>query len=83
MEQQLAWFQHHYFGRLSERQPRQEVSPDQAWLFNEAESLLVSNPAVIESVTIPAYDRKKPRRKALPADLPRMEVLHDLPAEQK
>lgn len=83
LEQQLAWFQHQYFGRSTERQAREELSPDQARLFDEAEALAASTANIRESVTIPAYERRMPGRKPLPTDLPRIEVLHDLPADQK
>jgi transposase len=36
-----------------------------------------------EETAVPAHTRKKPGRKPLPEDLPRVEVVHDLPAEAK
>ncbi|MEJ2467439.1 MAG: IS66 family transposase [Candidatus Thiodiazotropha sp.] len=36
-----------------------------------------------EPVVVPAHARKKPGRKALPKDLPRVEVVHDLADEEK
>ena len=34
-------------------------------------------------VTVEAHDRKKPGRKPLPLELPRVEIIHDLPEEEK
>lgn len=83
LEQRLAWFQRHYFGKSSERILADALSPDQARLFDEIEVLAASAPSAPESVRIPSHERKKPGRKALPADLPRIEVLHDLSEADK
>lgn len=81
LEEQVSWLKRRLFGRSSEKMPASEVSPDQGWLFNEAEVLLtVTAP---ETLTIPAHERKKSGRKRLAADLPRVEVIHDLPEAQK
>src|SRR5690606_3407398 len=39
--------------------------------------------AAPEALRIPAHERKKPGRKALPSDLPRIEIVHDLPEAEK
>lgn len=81
LTEENRWLKQQLFGRSSERRVDDEVSPDQQrWLFNEAELL---SPALavnteIATVTIPAHDRKKRGRKALPSDLTRIEVIHDL-----
>lgn len=67
------------FGRSSEKMPAEDRSPDQAWLFNEAEA----TPDAPETITIPAYDRAKRGRKKLAADIPRVEVVHDLSEADK
>ncbi len=36
-----------------------------------------------EVVAVPAHSRTKPKRKPLPPELPRVEVIHDLPAAEK
>lgn len=36
-----------------------------------------------ETITVPAHQRKKGGRKPLPADLPRLEIVHDLSDEEK
>jgi len=66
-----------------------EQSPDQIALFNEAEEALAEdvrdeNEMPAESdLTAPASRRKKPLRKPLPAHLPRVVKIYELPAEQR
>lgn len=36
-----------------------------------------------EEIEVPAHSRKKPGRKPLPKNLPRVEVVHDIPEEEK
>lgn len=63
------------FGRQSEKQDDRQLS-----LFDEA--AITTEQAAIreadESIHVPAHNRKKPGRKPLPAELPRVEVIHDL-----
>lgn len=56
----------------------------QSELFNEAE-VLAPKPATGEekSISIPGHTRLQPKRKPLPDDLPRIEVLIDLPEAEK
>lgn len=64
--------------------------PGQHELFDEAE---VSVPETTESdvdaqpdepdIPVAAHERKKPGRKPLPADLPRVRIIHDLAEEEK
>ena len=44
---------------------------------------MAAAPTAPETITIPAPDRRKRGRKPLAASLPRVEILHDLPDEQK
>ena len=39
LEEENRWLKAQLFGRSSEKTPVAEVSPDQRWLFNEAEAL--------------------------------------------
>lgn len=59
----------------------------QSELFNEAEFDSVLEPEVQDtddgSVEVPAHTRKRGGRKALPEDLPRVEVIYDLSDEEK
>ena len=61
----------------------EQLNPDQAWLFNEAEALAQAARSIPQSITIPAHERGKRGRKKLDAALPRVEVIHDLPEAQR
>lgn len=82
LEEENRWLKSQLFGRSSEKRGV-EIAAEQAHLFNEIEALAASAEAAPEAVQIPAYERKKRGRKALPADLPRIEIVHDLPECQK
>ena len=81
LEEQLSWMKQQLFGRSTEKFDHEQLNPDQGWLFNEAEVLSVE-PAP-EQVVIPSYERKQAGRKKLSAELPRVEVIHDLTDDQK
>ena len=86
LREENRWLKSQLFGRSSEKRTSDEVSPDQARLmFNEAEAIAhtPTPSAAPEVLTIPAHSRKKSGRKALPSDLPRIEVIHDLPEADK
>lgn len=79
LEEQLRLLRNKIFGRRSE-QLSAEV---QARLFNEAELPPAGAQQPEGSVEVAAHRRAKPGRKPLPADLPREEVIHDIPEEEK
>ena len=63
----------------------EQRSPDQIKLFDEAES---TSPVDVEldpeeTVAVAPHHRKRGGRKRLPARLPRVEVVHELPVEQR
>lgn len=66
------------FGRRSEKVPT-DLTTVQLPLFDLPE------PEHIEPARIPveSHDRKKPGRKPLPPELPRVTIIHDLPEEEK
>ncbi len=69
------------YGRSSEKVPA-----DQMRLFNEAEQEAIAPLAEAVPPTIihvPAHQRLRPGRKPLAPHLPRVEVVHDLSAEEK
>ncbi|MGH8568281.1 MAG: IS66 family transposase, partial [Gammaproteobacteria bacterium] len=66
------------FGRSSEK-----LSADQLGLFNEAEATAPADPEMEAIVSVPAHQRVRPGRKPLPEALPRIEVIHELPAEER
>jgi len=64
----------------------EKLSPDQIRLFDEAEGDAAVPPvdeAEDNTVAVPAHRRKKGGRKPLPDHLPRVEVLHEIPADQR
>lgn len=73
LEEQFYLAQQKRFGKSS------ESHPGQGELFNEAEDIAASVEADTESQTQDiSYTRKKPTRQALPKDLPRERVVHDI-----
>ena len=81
LEEENRWLKSRLFGRSSEKSAAADLSPNQQWLFNEAEVLVEAPKAA--TVMVPAHERKKRGRKKLPASLPRVEVIHDLSDAEK
>jgi transposase len=79
LREQNALLIQRLFGRKSE----QTVDPDspQLAMFNEAKSLAEPAPEVIEEEVVTPLKRRG-KRKPLPAELPRVEVVHELPEHQ-
>ncbi len=61
----------------------EKLSPDQIRLFNEAELDAEVELDTDGEVLVPAHTRKKRGRRPLPATLPRVDVIHDLPASER
>jgi transposase len=83
LKEQISFLREKLFGRKSEKYPL-DLNPPQLLLFDEPEDISSeqSTPSD-EEVEVPAHKRKKPGRKPLPKDLPRVEVIHDLKEEEK
>jgi len=81
-EEQLKLLRHKRFGKSSER-----TVPEQRRLFDEAEMIAGQEPVKEESaeseIETITYERKKPGRKALPADLPRERIEYELPEQEQ
>lgn len=76
LKEEVALLRQRLFGRKTE-QTNDSATP-QLPLFDEAESLAEPvNEASEEEVVAPSKRRGK--RKSLPSDLPRVEVIHELP----
>jgi transposase len=62
----------------------EKISPDQVCLFDEAEADV---PAIVDAddavIRVPAHTRKKRGRKSLPDNLPRVDVIHELPESER
>ena len=82
LEEKIRYLQGKLFGRRSEKHVLNDDS--QVRLFDEPEDA-VDQEAVSEEeeIIVPAHRRKKPGRKPLPEDLPRVDVIHDLKEEEK
>jgi len=80
LSDELELWKQKIFGRSSEKLTEEEKQ--QMRLFDEAEEGS-GEAAPTETVEVPSYSRKKRGRKALPASLPRVEVLHDIDEEEK
>ncbi len=64
--------------------PSSEKVPDeQLRLFNEAEQAAATEPEPQAPIQVPAHERAKPGRRPLPEYLPRVEVVHELPEDER
>jgi transposase len=82
LEEQLRLFKNELFGRSSEK--RHEPHADQRPLFEgDNEHVADEDPTTDDTIVIAAYARKKRGRKALPKDLPRIDIIHDLSEDEK
>jgi transposase len=82
LEEYILSLKQKQFGSSSEK-----LSPAQAELFDEADGDAVeieteqnSSSTIIE---IPAHTRNTKRRVSIPADIPRVDIIHDVPDDQK
>lgn len=82
LEEKLRLATARKFGASSEKS-----SPDQYGLFNEAEDEVIadeqSEVSAEESVTVKSHQRSSKPRVSIPDDLPREDIIHDLPEEEK
>jgi len=82
--EQIKLARHEQFGVSSER-----WSVDQMRLFNEAEAIIDreggddDEESDTDTIVVPAHRRKRGGRKPLPPELPRIEIVHDLPESER
>ena len=72
------------YGRTSEK--RSPEDDTQARLFNEAETYTDSSveaEAEVQESEVRSHRRRKRGRRAIPADLPRIDIIHELPPEER
>jgi hypothetical protein len=82
LEEQLRLLRDELFGRRSEK--HHGPHPDQRLLFDDKDAHGLSEaPPGDDKIPIVAHSRKKRGRKPLPADLPRIDIIHDLREDQK
>lgn len=79
LQEMVRLLQNEIFGRKSEVRPTDP--PNQLQLFTPSEEPEPIEPD--ETIEIKGHARKKRGRKPIPADLPRIEILHDIPEEDK
>jgi len=81
LKEALILARHRQFAKTTE-----SLRSLQSELFNEPEQEAVIIDAMVDdndTITVPTHQRKRSGRKKLPEDLPRIEVIHDLPDEEK
>ena len=81
LEERVRLFQKELFGRKTEKRPA-ETELRQLHLFNEAETLTEQG-SKDKPLMVPEHTRRRPKRKPLPEELPRVEVIHDLTDDEK
>ncbi len=82
LEEEIAYWRKKMFSPKSEKYS--EYEEQQGRLFNEIEYETTSLAKEIEEIIhIPEHNRKKRGRKPLPENLPRKEVIHDIPEKDK
>ena len=87
LQEQVALLRDKLFSPKSERSPEDADSPQLA-MFNEAEELIEASAAApsdaeAESEEVVAPVKRRGKRKPLPANLPRVEVIHELPEHEQ
>ena len=83
LEQRLRLLNLIIYGPKSEKKPR-TGQEQQLSLFDEAEQTVEEHkPQTFEEACAPASTRRKRGRRPIPADLPRVEIIHDLPESEK
>lgn len=82
LEEQIRILKKAIFGQKTEkRSPDEGEGGSQLHLFNEAEVLEEKGEEA--PVTIPEHARRKPKRRHLPENLPRIEIVHDIDESEK
>jgi transposase len=81
LEERIRLFQKELFGRKTEKRPI-ETELKQLHLFNEAE-VLSEEEKEEKPLVVPEHTRRRPKREPIPDDLPRVDVIHDIPEEEK
>src|SRR5690606_28303010 len=86
LQEQVALLRHKLVSPNSERSPEDADSPQLA-MFNEPQELVEQPPAVdaseAEAEDVVAPVKRRGKRKPLPANLPRVEIVHELPDHER
>lgn len=82
LEEYILSLKQKQFGSSSEK-----LSPAQTELFDEADGdaakIDADNINAADTIEIPAHTRSSKRRVSIPADIPRVDIIHDLSDDQK
>ncbi|MCF8051498.1 MAG: IS66 family transposase [Desulfobacterales bacterium] len=81
LEEHIRLLQNEIFGRKSEK--HRPENRNQILLFEDAADLCSDEPDTDEEIVVGSHIRNKRGRKPLPADLPRVEIVHDLDDSEK
>ncbi len=82
LEKQNRLLRAKLFGKKSEKHII-DTDDKQMTLFDEAEDIAEDADEKEEKIAVTGHSRKKGGRKPLPDDLPRIDVIHDIPEEEK
>lgn len=80
LREQIRHLRSKLYGRKSEKHVLPPDAGEQLLLFDEP---CVEESCDQQTIEVPSHRRRKPGRKPLPADLPRVDVIHDLKDEDK
>jgi len=84
LRERIRQLEHQLYGRKSEKLSIYDDF-EQSHLFgsDEVTQVPLPEPQSVEEITVPSHKRKKRGRKGLSADLPRVEVVHDIAESDK
>lgn len=85
LEEQMDYYKNAFL-QLHKKQfsaSSEKLSVDQLGLFNEAEAIEEEGCCEEETVTVQSHIRQKKSRVSIPQNLPREDIIHDLPEEEK
>ena len=82
LKEQIRLLQDKLFGRKSEK-IKSDSDERQLLLFDETAEDTAQDSDIEDTIDVPAHKRRKRGRRPLPADLPRIDVIHDLSDEEK
>jgi transposase len=84
LRERVKYLQQQLYCRKSEKLSLSDDNYSPSFLFGDLPEESKEEPEpLVEEITIPSHKRKKRGRKPLPESLPRVEVVHDLPEEEK
>lgn len=78
LEEMIKTLRHKQFGASSEKDSAAQIN-----LFNEAEAEPDEHAATNDDIIVPTHRRKKQKRASIPANIPREDIIHDLPESEK